>query len=184
MSELYTAKPTNISPEEVVKLNEFFTVSFRDIEKYLNAGVVETTRSEGYWLVPRIDVVPGVATIPDSDEGAFSLNAPGKITVEFEKVKPHTVLLRNAFSYEAARFAAKSLKSFQTIFGPPVNDMIDELRAIKGFTEGQTSYGKYYGTFSRPGSGEVFRDLDESQGGIEIRLYSDTSLLPLNNNKS
>jgi hypothetical protein len=175
MSEYALSKPTNISPEEVAKLDEFFGTSFKNMETYLNANVVETTKSEGFWLVPVTDHVPGKPTLPENGEDAFTLNSPGKVTITFEKVKPATVVIRVVLSYEAAKFAAKSLKAFQTTLGPVVNDMLEELRSIKGFNEDVTSYGGVYASFNRPGSGLLFRDLDESNSGVELRLYSDSA---------
>jgi hypothetical protein len=177
MSELYTSKLTAIDPESVKKLDEYFRKSFKDVESYLNASVIETNMSEGKWLVPVVDSTPGTPTIPENGEEAFTLNPPGTITLTFEKVAPKTVVLRYAFDYETALFAAKSLKSFQSIFGPIVHDMIDELAEIKGFRSETVSYGGTYGRFTRPGDDDViFRERES--GDIELRLFSNSVTRP------
>jgi hypothetical protein len=174
-------KLPDIDPAIIAQLNVLFEQSFPGIDKRLNHFVVNTNMSEGHWLVPVVDVKPGTPTVPEVKdlEGAFTLNTPGAVTVEFQKVPSKTVIIRYLLSYEAALFAAKSKVSFNDIMHPVVRDMIEELREVKGFNEDTVSYGTSYGTFERP-SGEVFNDNGES-GGVEIRLFSDTSILVKDN---
>lgn len=172
-------KLVEIHPDALVALNEMFHSEHKDIEKYLNAEVVETNMSEGCWMIPVVDIKPGKPTTPspEESEGAFLLNDAGAVTLEYTKVPANTVVIRYLLDYDVATFAAKSKNAFRSIIGPITRDMIEELREIKGFQEFGTSYGGYYGTFVRPGSENlVFKDT-ESGSGVEIRLVSNSSKL-------
>jgi len=179
-----STKLVEIHPDALNKLNEFFVSEFKNIDDHLNKEVIQTNMSEGHWLIPVVDVSPGVPTKPSVEqaEGAYPLNEPGRVTLVYEKVPANTVVIRYRLDYDAATFAAKSKNAFRSVMGPIVNDMVEELRDVKGFNEFAPSYGDYYGRFSKlEGDGLYFKDT-ESNDGVEIRLVSNSSRL-LRNNK-
>lgn len=176
------AKLVEVHPEVIEKLNEFFKVEFKEIDKHLNSDVIQTATKEGHWLIPLVDIKPGKPTIPSPEEAdtAFKLNDPGLVSLDYQKVPVNAVVVRYRLDYDTAAFASKSRVAFRTIVGPLVRDMVEELREIKGFQETSYSYGDYYGRFARPEAEDVvFKDTD-SGGGIEIRLISNSSRLANN----
>lgn len=175
MTQTYNQKIDAIDPEVLVTLNKMFEELLPDMEKHLNTGVINVQLSEGHWLIPSLDVAPGKPTIAVGDETAFILNEPGVVSVSFEKEPMNQVVLRYKFDFETVVFAIKSKNAFDVAVGPVVKDMIDELRGIKGYNEFGFSYGNVYGTFKRPGSDLVFKELEA--GGVELRLYSDSARL-------
>lgn len=148
------------------QFNKRYAKKFAD----LNKNVYPTAKNDkGSFEVPVPVLGAGGGTLITGNEGAFNLNPPAPVSVQFKVMKPQSLVYRISFPYSECDIAANKEEYFNYLFDAILGKAIGNYEKTVGGAD-KVRFGECYCIYERPGSnGDIFRQLDNTD--LELRLY-------------
>lgn len=155
-------------------LNSFFK---NEVNKYFDTWLPNNELNhlscyDGLDIQLYVKTGTGITT-SDGKEGVFSLNS-AIYPVQERPYYPQVHVVRAKIPHAKAEIACNGgSKSFNSIVGPVVKQMLDSIKNLNGFDPNKDMYTGIYATFERPGiqnKGMYFFETEMLE--YELRLYS------------
>jgi len=158
----------------LIKLDKLFISRYGKRFAELNRNVYPTAKNDkGNFEVPIVIVGPNGGTLIKGAEGAFALNPPAVVSLQFRNMKPEQLVYRLSIPFDECKIAADKEEYFNYLFDEIVGKALNNYAATVGKPD-KVRFGTCYAEFQRPGTNkEIFKQLEDSS--LELRFYGEWS---------